>query len=113
MYHDQPPLSLRAKLGRIAAVAVLALAFGLLVMWATDRIGRDLNAQGEQSLKSTILRTAVQCYAVEGSYPASLDYLTENYGLQINKDRYLVIYEAAAANELPQVKVVARYVPQV
>ena len=50
----------------------------------------------------------MQCYAVEGSYPASLDYLEENYGLLVNHDRFIVTYEAFASNLMPQVNVLER-----
>ena len=55
-----------------------------------------------------VLQAAVQCYAVEGSYPASLDYLEENYGLLVNHDRFIVTYEAFASNLMPQVNVLER-----
>ncbi len=105
MYHDRPPLSRKALFCRIGlALAALAL-IGLALAWGFGRIGQDLSGQSAAVLKDTVLRAAVQCYAVEGSYPESLDYLEQHYGLQINHDRYIVTYEAFASNLLPQVTV--------
>ena len=48
------------------------------------------------------------CYAVEGAYPENLEHLTENYGVVINEEKYLVHYECFAANVRPTVTVIRR-----
>ena len=48
------------------------------------------------------------CYAVEGAYPESLEYLTESYGVVFDEDKYLVHYECFAANVRPTVTVIRR-----
>ena len=53
-------------------------------------------------------RAAILFYAVEGRYPPSLSYMTENYGVTINEERYIVRYERFADNVMPQVTVLAR-----
>ena len=50
----------------------------------------------------------MQCCAIEGSYPASLQHLEDSYGLAINHDEYIVTYEAFADNVVPSVVVVPR-----
>jgi hypothetical protein len=47
----------------------------------------------------------VACYAAEGAYPASLDDLTERYGIQIDGERYTVRYSAFAENLMPDITV--------
>ena len=47
---------------------------------------------------------AVNCYAIEGFYPADLSYLEDNYGLIID-ERYNVFYEVQASNIMPSVSV--------
>jgi hypothetical protein len=70
----------------------------------------DAAAQNEQlrSLRQTITRMAVHCYAVEGFYPPDLDYLKENYGLQVDDDQYLVDYRCFASNIVPDVFVMPK-----
>lgn len=51
---------------------------------------------------------AVDCYAIEGSYPRNLDYLVEHYGVQVDTGKFVVNYEAAGANLLPYIEVVPR-----
>lgn len=108
MYHDKPPLSRRRLLGRALLALALAALLALGCAWGAGRVGADLQGQGADALRSAVLRSAVQCYAVEGYYPASLDYLTEHYGLRINRDRYIVVYEAFASNLPPQVTVLQK-----
>ena len=48
------------------------------------------------------------CYAVEGAYPESVEYLQENYRLAYDEERYLVNIESFAANRSPDVYVVER-----
>lgn len=92
---------------RLAVVAVLiALVIG--VWYAYGQIASGLREQGELSVRNSILNTAKQCCAIEGSYPVSLSYLEENYGLVINKNDYVVTYEVFATNVMPSVVVLAR-----
>lgn len=49
---------------------------------------RSLNEQ-EQDLIRALRQSAVQCYAVEGFYPESPEYLEESYGIQYDHDRFL------------------------
>lgn len=108
MYHIKQILSLRTRLtiaaGLLAVLALLITAFAL----GSRQVGRDLDSASAQALRQAVLQAAVQCYAVEGSYPASLDYLEENYGLLVNHDRFIVTYEAFASNLMPQVNVLER-----
>lgn len=43
----------------------------------------------------------VQCYATEGFYPPNLDYLEENYNLELRKDEFLYFYDAFSSNIMP------------
>lgn len=108
MYHIKQILSLRTRLtiaaGLLAVLVLLIAAFAL----GFRQVGRDLDSASAQALRQAVLQAAVQCYAVEGSYPASLDYLEENYGLLVNHDRFIVTYEAFASNLMPQVNVLER-----
>lgn len=105
MYHDTPPLTRKSLFLRIGIGCIFIAGIALLLSWAFGRIGQDLNDKGAIALRDSILQSAIQCYAVEGSYPASLEYLEQNYGLQINHERYIVTYNAFASNLVPQISV--------
>jgi len=59
----------------------------------------------QQSLENAIRKSAVHCYAVEGTYPESLDYLKEHYGITYDETCFLVDYEIFGSNLMPDVQV--------
>lgn len=105
MYHDRPRRSVRRIVTGILAVLVLAavLAGGGLLL--ARRIQKDLAVQGAQAVYTAVMDQALQCYALEGAWPSSLEYLEQHYGLQINHNRYIVAYEVFASNQPPAVTV--------
>ena len=89
----------------LGGVLASALALYLVLGPAARSAARAIEEQSAVSVKDAVMRSAVQCYAVEGAYPNSVEYLEEHYGLVINHDRYIVSYEAYASNLAPNVKV--------
>ena len=63
-------------------------------------------AEGHKTLREAIARASVQCYAIEGRYLPSVEYLEENYGVQIDRERYNVFYEGFASNIMPEITVI-------
>lgn len=59
-------------------------------------------------VENAIQRALNLCYAQEGFYPAQLDYLIDNYGVQIDPDSYFVYYKTIGANIRPDVSVYLR-----
>lgn len=88
----------------VAALAVAAALAGA----AWPAVAEALREQGAASVRDAVLRAAAQCCAVEGSYPHTLGYLEEHYGLTVNHEDYAITYEAYASNVTPSVRVVAR-----
>ena len=87
-----------------AAVCLICLA----AFFSFRKISADTLEQSTQSVKDAVIRSAVQCYAVEGVYPSSLSYLEEHYGLTVNHDDYIISYEAFSENLLPEVTVLVK-----
>lgn len=83
----------------VLVVAVLAFTRGV------DALGRGRDQQALDRLTQAIRQGCVTCYAAEGRYPESLDYLIEHYGLQIDQDRYAVFFQPSGANLMPQITV--------
>lgn len=87
-----------------AAFAVFA-AIALLYL-AGRTSGQNMGEESAAALRAAVERSALQCYVVEGNYPPSLEYLEENYGLQINREDFYVDYDIFASNVPPDVRVV-------
>ena len=91
---------------RTAALPILAAAVLLFFLSALSNLTRDQGEEGRQQLENSLRRAAVACYAAEGIYPPTLDYLEEHYGIQIDRDRYAVFYDIFAENLMPGITVV-------
>lgn len=96
------------KRRRLIAVAVVVCAFAIALIIALNVIFANAKDQGAASIRNTILNSAMQCAAIEGSFPSNLAYLEDNYDLRVNHDDYVVIYEVLASNSLPSVVVMPR-----
>ncbi len=94
----------RQRMGALLA-AVLVVAVG---WFAYGQISASLREQGEVSVRNAILSSAKQCCAIEGSYPSSLTYLEDNYGLVVNHGDYVITYSVFAGNVMPNVVVLAK-----
>lgn len=64
--------------------------------------------QAIQSATDSIRRAIITCYAIEGSYPESFEYIKENYGVYINEDEFKVFYSVYGSNMMPGFTVVER-----
>lgn len=95
----------KQMLARIAlAVGVFALIAGFF--WAAShRVSDTAQRQSMAVTEQGIRRAVVQCYAVEGRYPESIEYLEKNYGLYVDHTRYSVAYTVHMANLMPQINV--------
>lgn len=91
---------LRGLLLPVAAVAAL-----LWFATAVDGLNSGRAEEDLRQLEETLRRGCVACYAAEGVYPTSLDYLKERYGVQIDEERYTVYYSAFAENLMPDITV--------
>lgn len=91
---------------------LLAAAVGLLLLlWFFSAVGQLTQSQaeeGRQQLETSLRRAAVACYAAEGIYPPTLEYLTDHYGVQIDTNRYWVFYEIAGENLMPDITVLEK-----
>lgn len=83
-----------------------ALAVFLFFSLALNQLARGQRSAGRAQLEEALHRTAVACYAIEGNYPPSVDYMVQHYGLQYDLDTYLVHYELFASNLMPDMMVV-------
>lgn len=85
--------------------------FAALILWLVLALGNASGASDEERLlqvRQSVENGITLCYAAEGAYPMSLDYLTESYGVVYDKERYIVHYECFADNVRPTVTVIER-----
>ncbi len=96
--------------GLLVTVAVFALLIALALAVITSLDGQR-DAREMSQLKQSLRRASVTCFAVEGCYPPSVEYMEEHYGLVINHDKYAVWYDVFSANIMPVITVARRGSP--
>ena len=105
MYHELTyrELARRRRTRVICALLVVLVCIGACAACMASRsIARE---QGAAILRESVVEAAVQCCAVEGSYPSSIEHLEEDYGLVVNRKDYIVQYEWLGDNVPPSVVV--------
>ena len=101
MYSDRK----KSKAPLIVCLIILAVLVALIALWAFKVPTKDIQEETAAAVKSAVERSALQCYVVEGVYPPDLDYLRDNYGLQVNTRDFYITYDAFSENLPPQVTV--------
>ncbi len=80
----------------------------VVVLVGVQNVSTSASEERLAAMEQAVLRTVVQCYAIEGRYPSSLAYLEDNYGLIIDDERYIYHYQVYGANLLPGIAVFAK-----
>lgn len=89
----------------VKTVAIPIFTFICILTFLIIGIKRFSDLGKEQELiltESALRKSIVQCYAIEGFYPAELSYLEDNYNLTIDKDKYNIYYECFSSNIMPE-----------
>lgn len=98
---------MRKKTRAAGPMLFILMGLGVLLVFLSglSNLREGRRSEGRQQLEDAVRRSAVACYAAEGIYPPSLEYLEEHYGIQVDRDRYTVVYEVFASNLMPDVTV--------
>ena len=89
------------KLAGIAAVLAL-------MVFLTGRISGMHDQEEAEMVRNAIRQATLTCYAVEGAYPDSMDYLREHYHIAYDEDQFYVTYNSFASNQFPDIYVVEK-----
>ena len=92
-------------------IVLVAGVLSALLLWffpAVNHLRAGQHEEGRAQLEMALRRATVACYATEGIYPPTLDYLKQHYGIQIDKSRDSVVYEIFADNLMPEITVLVK-----
>ncbi|MCL1808344.1 MAG: hypothetical protein FWG42_01085 [Clostridiales bacterium] len=87
----------------LAAVFLLVLRF---VLGGLAQTSETSSSEGLRIAEESIRRAVVNCYASEGNYPPSYEYLKDHYGISVDEGKYIVHYEIFASNIMPDITVI-------
>jgi hypothetical protein len=88
------------------AVAIILFLIIAVTVWFGIADAADVRDKEEMKMaQDSVRRAVVSCYAIEGRYPESYEYLAENYGLTVDENKYTVHYEIFAPNIMPEITI--------
>lgn len=108
MYSFKEKRSLKTLFGSVQFSAVIFIAVFVFFLYMLGNISDDTKARQEESLISALNRCIVSCYCVEGTYPPSLEYMVEHYGLTYDKNSFFIDYRPDGSNIYPEVVVIRK-----
>lgn len=93
----------RARRGILLPLLLFALAVSALLLAVRSA---DLNSDRKrmETLEKAVHRVIMHCYALEGRYPPSAEYMQERYALRVEDDFY-ISYVPTGVNTYPSVAV--------
>jgi len=94
------------KNGRVIYIIILGAVFFYLI-FAMMRFGDGNSGRHADSVRLIIDKALVQAYALEGSYPAEIEHITQ-YGVILDRSRFFYYYEWFGSNIRPMVMVIER-----
>ena len=97
-FTQQKPIS-KSVLSILVPVVVFFAVFFLFLLPVSS-----ISATTKQ--EEIEIRSTIYCYAVEGTYPESLSYLENHYGITYDHSKYLISYEVHASNLMPDIDVI-------
>ena len=87
-----------------AIFVIIALCF----WYFSGTLSSKTNSEERALLESALNRSITHCYAIEGVYPESLEYLKANYGLTYDEDKFFVDYQPIGQDIMPDVTVIEK-----
>lgn len=85
---------------------MLMFAALVIVLLSMGTVSKKQEKETLKQVEDAVNKAVISCYSIEGNYPATVEYIEENYGLQIDHERYHVFYEIFADNVMPEITVV-------
>ena len=99
---EQRPLKNLILSAGFFLIIVCACLFGL------DHISERSSEEELATLEAAIYRSVAHCYATEGFYPESLEYLKDEYHITYDSDKYFVDYQIWGENMMPDITIIQK-----
>ena len=87
------------------SAVIFALAAAIFVFAVSSASSGSVSAQRD-NLESALRHAITYCYAVEGTYPESLEYIKEHYSISYDESLFYVDYRPRGANIFPDLTII-------
>lgn len=88
--------------------AIIFFLFLLMFIWGMQITNQNSRKEDISAAEKSIQKAAITCYAIEGRYPPNYEYLKQNYGIDVNTEKYAVFYSLFASNIMPDITVLEK-----
>lgn len=104
MIHIERKKEKRTVAGYFLSVLILLLVLFFFLAFSRS-VAEKTGEEKLNALTEAVRRASIQCYAIEGRYPPSVEYLEDHYGISIDRDKYYVFYDGWASNIMPDITI--------
>lgn len=80
----------------------ILIGFGFML----SSVDKSTVDRERESLQKAIYRDMIHCYATEGYYPPSLEYIKAHYGLYYDENTFVVDYQPVGNNIRPEITII-------
>lgn len=92
----------------LAWILPLLFFVAILCVFLISFLKTTSESKGQQLIltQKAFEKAVTNCYATEGSYPQTSEYIEKNYGVYVDHSLYIVDYEAIGSNVRPTIKII-------
>lgn len=91
----------------IISIVIFLLIFFCFWLAVNSASSKTLDEE-KDTLSAAVTRSVTHCYAIEGNYPESLEYLKDNYGLTYDEDKFFIDYQPLGADIMPDITIIVK-----
>ncbi len=91
----------------IISIVIFLLIFFCFWLAVSSASSKTLDEE-KNTLSAAVTRSVTHCYAIEGNYPESLEYLKDNYGLTYDEDKFFIDYQPLGADIMPDITIIVK-----
>lgn len=89
---------------RLPIIAFIILFF--IFFDAIVSVDENTAIRQQELATQSLQRSITQCYAIEGTYPPSLEYIKEHYGLTYDESLLFIDYKFIGSNIYPDITII-------
>ena len=98
----------KSKAGNIVLFVLFFCILMVMFNMGINQLTQVNEQQQIDSVRNAVVRAVIKYYAIEGRFPPSIAYLTENHSLMVDQERFIVHYNLFADNIMPIIDVMPR-----
>lgn len=88
--------------------AIVFVVIVVVFIVCISSVSKNSTQRQKKLLNDALMNDITFCYATEGRYPESIEYLKKNYALTYDEDKFYVDYRTYGSNIRPEVMIIEK-----